>query len=104
MKTTTKFWGRNSADIDIDIRNDRAVACLPGSLYQTKKPEKQKYVGKLYEFKVLDDGTVLDFSHLKPMPLIFREAKRWGLDKATFEPMVPVPKFRKFKNVTAGNS
>ena len=47
---------------------------------------------------------MLDFSFLKPMPLIFREAKRWGLDKESFEPMVPIPEFRKFKNVTAGNS
>lgn len=103
VTTTTKLWGRkNSEPIDIDVRNDRSVACLPGSAYQIhprdreKKKHKLKYIGKKYEFAVLGDGTVLDFSLLKPMPLIFREAKKWGINKKTMELRIPKPKYKKF--------
>ena len=45
-----------------------------------------------------------DFTHLKPMPLILREIRRWGIDKQTLELRIPKPKYKKFKDLTAGNS
>ena len=33
VTTTVKLWGKNSETIQVDVRNDGAVACLPGSVY-----------------------------------------------------------------------
>ena len=110
VSQTTKLWRKNVGVIDVDIRNDGGVACLPGSVYEIapkdreKKKHKLKYLGKLYEFLVKEDGTVLDFAHLKPMPMVIREIKRWGVNKETMELRVPKPKYRKFKDITAGSS
>ena len=80
VKTTTKMWGNKGGkgSLDIDIRNDRSVAALPGSIYEIhprdreKKAHKLEHVGKTYEFFKTPEGKVLDFSVLAPMPLVIR--------------------------------
>ena len=111
VKTTTNMWGnkKGKGKIAIDIRNDRGVTALPGSIYEIrekdkeKKAHKLKYCGTTYKFE-RDGERLMDFSCLAPMPAVIRDIRRWGINKETLEIMVPTPKFRKYQDITAGNS
>ncbi len=76
--------------IDIDIRNDGGLIVAPGSPYDTKKPDKVKFIGINYEWAKDEEGVVLDWSKMRELDEIWVEFQQHGIDQETFKPKEPV--------------
>ena len=66
-----------------DIRNDGGYIMAPGSYYTN--PKKPKMNWKKYQFKKLEDGTVLDWDHIRDLDPEFLRAKHYGINQETME-------------------
>ena len=77
--------------IDIDIRNDGGLIVAPGSPYDTKKPDKVKFIGIDYEWAKGADGEVLDWSKMRELDEIWVQFQQHGINQETFQPKEPKP-------------
>ena len=94
--------------IDIDCRNDGGVAVMPGSLYniaqddRAKKKHKLKFIGKPYVWQIDDDsdeGELMGFEFIQPLPSIFVQWAHRGLNRETMELLPVRPKAGKITQI-----
>ena len=75
----------HETDLDIDVRNDGGQIVGPTSPYDTDRPEKMKYKGKLYEYATNENGEKLDWKFIRPLDDIWIRMQQHGINLDTFE-------------------
>jgi hypothetical protein len=95
IKTSAKCIKVNGEKIGIDVRSDKGQVVCAGSIYQTSKPDKQKFVGKKYKYR--EDPYMCELLEIPPLlkqlllgnkELLYEHGKYTVIDKPEYKQFV----------------